>query len=195
MSRGDRCGSAASAGASGSCADDYGISPAVNAAIRDLVARGRLNATSVMVAAPSFDAPKRPRSCRSMPLRRGSRSACTSRSPAPFRPLARRFRADARRRVSAARQAMLARALARPPRPRSAGGRDRRAARGVRQRLRPRAGFHRRPSARAAVCRQCAMRCSAVVQEAAPQAWVRQCGERAAAAALRRSARGCCSTG
>ena len=36
------------------CADDYGISPAVNAAIRDLVVRGRINATSVMVAAPSF---------------------------------------------------------------------------------------------------------------------------------------------
>jgi len=36
------------------CADDYGISPSVNAAIRDLVVRGRLNATSVMVVAPSF---------------------------------------------------------------------------------------------------------------------------------------------
>jgi chitin disaccharide deacetylase len=36
------------------CADDYGISPAVNAAIRDLVARGRINATSVMTVAPSF---------------------------------------------------------------------------------------------------------------------------------------------
>jgi predicted glycoside hydrolase/deacetylase ChbG (UPF0249 family) len=35
-------------------ADDYGISPAVNAAIRDLIARGRLNATSVMVGTPSF---------------------------------------------------------------------------------------------------------------------------------------------
>ena len=31
------------------CADDYGISPGVNRAIRDLVERGRLNATSVMV--------------------------------------------------------------------------------------------------------------------------------------------------
>jgi len=31
------------------CADDYGISPGVNGAIRDLIARGRLNATSVMV--------------------------------------------------------------------------------------------------------------------------------------------------
>jgi hypothetical protein len=35
-------------------ADDYGISPAVSAAIRDLAARGRLSATSVMVTAPSF---------------------------------------------------------------------------------------------------------------------------------------------
>jgi hypothetical protein len=37
------------------CADDYGISPAVSAAIRDLIAHGRINATSVMVAAPSFN--------------------------------------------------------------------------------------------------------------------------------------------
>ena len=37
------------------CADNYGMSPAVNVAIRDLVARGRINATSVMVVAPSFD--------------------------------------------------------------------------------------------------------------------------------------------
>jgi predicted glycoside hydrolase/deacetylase ChbG (UPF0249 family) len=36
------------------CADDYGISPAVNLAIRDLVVRGRLNATSAMVVAPSL---------------------------------------------------------------------------------------------------------------------------------------------
>ena len=36
------------------CADDYGIAPGVNRAIRDLILRGRLNATSVMVVAPSF---------------------------------------------------------------------------------------------------------------------------------------------
>ena len=35
------------------CADDYGLSPAVNAAIRELLLRGRLNATSVMMVAPS----------------------------------------------------------------------------------------------------------------------------------------------
>jgi chitin disaccharide deacetylase len=36
------------------CADDYGISPAVNTAIRELLLDGRLNATSVMVVAPSW---------------------------------------------------------------------------------------------------------------------------------------------
>lgn len=36
------------------CADDYGISPAVSSAIRDLIARRRINATSAMVVAPSF---------------------------------------------------------------------------------------------------------------------------------------------
>ena len=36
------------------CADDYGISPGVNRAIRDLIARGRLNATSVMVVGSSL---------------------------------------------------------------------------------------------------------------------------------------------
>jgi chitin disaccharide deacetylase len=34
------------------CADDYGLSPGVNRAIRDLIERGRLNATSVMVVGP-----------------------------------------------------------------------------------------------------------------------------------------------
>ncbi len=36
------------------CADDYGISAGVDRAIRDLIDRGRINATSVMVAAPGF---------------------------------------------------------------------------------------------------------------------------------------------
>jgi predicted glycoside hydrolase/deacetylase ChbG (UPF0249 family) len=36
------------------CADDYGISESVTAAIRDLILRGRINATSVMVTAPAF---------------------------------------------------------------------------------------------------------------------------------------------
>jgi predicted glycoside hydrolase/deacetylase ChbG (UPF0249 family) len=36
------------------CADDYGISPGVNRAIRDLIERRRLNATSVMVVGSSI---------------------------------------------------------------------------------------------------------------------------------------------
>jgi predicted glycoside hydrolase/deacetylase ChbG (UPF0249 family) len=36
------------------CADDYGLSPGVNEAIRALIGRGRINATSAMVVAPSF---------------------------------------------------------------------------------------------------------------------------------------------
>ena len=38
------------------CADDYGLSPGVNDAIRRLIARGRLNATSVMTLSPHFNA-------------------------------------------------------------------------------------------------------------------------------------------
>jgi predicted glycoside hydrolase/deacetylase ChbG (UPF0249 family) len=36
------------------CADDYGLSQGVNAAIRDLLERGRINATSAMVVTPAF---------------------------------------------------------------------------------------------------------------------------------------------
>ncbi len=38
------------------CADDYGMAPGVNAGIRELIVRGRINATSVMVPAPFFNA-------------------------------------------------------------------------------------------------------------------------------------------
>lgn len=37
------------------CADDYGAAPGVSAAICELISRGRINATSVMVAAPHFN--------------------------------------------------------------------------------------------------------------------------------------------
>ena len=57
------------------CADDYGISPAVSAAIRDLIARGRINATSVMVAAPKFDSLTRRQNSATLP-QSTLRSAC-----------------------------------------------------------------------------------------------------------------------
>ncbi len=37
------------------CADDYGLTRPINAAIRELLATRRINATSVMVATPGFD--------------------------------------------------------------------------------------------------------------------------------------------
>ena len=36
------------------CADDYGMAPGIDEAIRKLISRGRLNTTSVMVVAPNF---------------------------------------------------------------------------------------------------------------------------------------------
>lgn len=75
------------------CADDYGISAGVNLAIRDLVVRGRLNATSVLVLAAA---------CHRSEAR--ALDALNSTAPrvaiglhvaltAPFRPLSRDFRA------------------------------------------------------------------------------------------------------
>jgi predicted glycoside hydrolase/deacetylase ChbG (UPF0249 family) len=73
------------------CADDYGISTAVDVAIRDLVVRGRLNATSVLVVAPSF--------CRSEATALDILNSAAPRVAiglhltltAPFRPLSVRF--------------------------------------------------------------------------------------------------------
>jgi hypothetical protein len=66
-------------------ADDYGMSPAVSAAIRDLISRGRLSATSVMTAAPSFsrDAAKALRDAASTRAAIGLHVTLT----APFKPL------------------------------------------------------------------------------------------------------------
>ena len=61
------------------CADDYGISPGVNRAIRDLIERGRLNATSVMVVGPRSAATKSARCKPPPPKVRAARSGCTRR--------------------------------------------------------------------------------------------------------------------
>jgi predicted glycoside hydrolase/deacetylase ChbG (UPF0249 family) len=67
------------------CADDYGISPAVSAAIRELVGRGLINATSVMVLTPSFSASE----AKSLQEAAGARAAIGLHLTltAPFRPL------------------------------------------------------------------------------------------------------------
>ena len=58
MTFGDGSASAGSLRPIWLCADDYGISQAVDKAIRDLLMRGRINATSVMVVAPAFQRPE-----------------------------------------------------------------------------------------------------------------------------------------
>jgi predicted glycoside hydrolase/deacetylase ChbG (UPF0249 family) len=74
------------------CADDYGISNGVSTAIRDLIVRGRLNATSVMVVAPSFTRAE----ARSLAiLNSGAPRAAIGLHvtlTAPFRPLSKNFR-------------------------------------------------------------------------------------------------------
>lgn len=74
------------------CADDYGLSPGVDQAIRDLIARGRLNATSVMVVTPTFD---RAEADRLAVLNDGTRRAQLGLHftlTAPHRPLSADFR-------------------------------------------------------------------------------------------------------
>src|SRR5260370_31813178 len=74
------------------CADDYGLSPGVNRAIRDLVERGRLKAASVMVVGPSMgrDEVEALRAAAAGSPRCGIGLHVTV--TAPFRPLAMHFR-------------------------------------------------------------------------------------------------------
>ena len=71
------------------CADDYGISPAVSGAIRDLLGRGRINATSVMTVAPSFNQAEAQTLLFATQL--GGAIGLHVTLTAPFRPLSRDF--------------------------------------------------------------------------------------------------------
>lgn len=69
------------------CADDYGISPGVSEAIRELIARGRLNATSAMVVAPSFGPSAALQLSNRMAGKTGVAIGLHLTMTAPFRPL------------------------------------------------------------------------------------------------------------
>jgi predicted glycoside hydrolase/deacetylase ChbG (UPF0249 family) len=73
------------------CADDYGLSPGVNRAIRDLVGRGRLNATSAMMVGPAIGRDE----VSALQTIVASRSRCAiglhATLTAPFRPLTMHF--------------------------------------------------------------------------------------------------------
>ena len=68
-------------------ADDYGITKPVNGAIRDLIANNRINATSVMVSAPGFDADEARRLQKAVAGARHAAIGLHFTLTAPFRPL------------------------------------------------------------------------------------------------------------
>jgi predicted glycoside hydrolase/deacetylase ChbG (UPF0249 family) len=73
------------------CADDYGISPGVNRAIRELIEQGRLNATSVMVVGAAIGRDE----VASLQAAAGNSPRCAiglhATLTAPFRPLTMHF--------------------------------------------------------------------------------------------------------
>lgn len=160
------------------CADDYGIAPAVDAAIRDLIRKRRINAASVMVAAPSFDR------AAAVSLREAAAGAAGAAIglhvtlTAPFGPLSARF-TPLRHGAFLSLGAMLRRAHLRTLQPEilsieilrqfeafaTAFGRPPDFVDGHQH-------VHLFPQIRDAFLR--------VTKEAAPAAWVRQCGQLAA---------------
>jgi chitin disaccharide deacetylase len=159
------------------CADDYGMAPAVDAAIRDLIGRGRINATSVMVASQNFSQDQ----AVALAVAAAARAAIGLHVTltAPFRPLSSGF-APLRGGTFLPLSAMAGRALVRSLTPalldaeiaaqfsafRAAFGRTPDFVDGHQH-------IHVFPQIRQAVLR--------AVRQNAPQAWLRQCGRPAAA--------------
>ena len=74
------------------CADDYGISPGVNRAIRELIEHGRLNATSVMVVTSAIGRDEVARLQDAAAKNAGAAIGLHVTLTAPFRPLTMHFR-------------------------------------------------------------------------------------------------------
>jgi chitin disaccharide deacetylase len=158
------------------CADDYGISPAVNRAIRDLIARRRINATSVMVGAPSFDAQEARALAAVAAENAGTRAAVGLHFTltAPFRPLG-AYRPIAADGAFLSLRQMLGRGLARALDGRAA------AAEAGRQIEAFHRAFGRPPDfvdghQHVHLLPQVGDALLAVMKERTPAAWVRQCG-------------------
>jgi chitin disaccharide deacetylase len=162
------------------CADDYGISPAVSAAIRDLIARGRINATSVMVASPNFN-----RSEAEALLAAAARAAIGLHVTltAPFAPLSPKY-APLRNGTFLSLASMLRRAHLRSLQPKLL------AAEITSQFAAFKSAFGRPPDfvdghQHAHLFPQIRDAFLHVVKDAAPHAWVRQCGQPARNRSLR----------
>ena len=153
------------------CADDYGISPAVSGAIRDLLARARINATSVMMAAPSMNAAE---AAALVAVASGAAIGLHLTLTAPFKPLSPAY-APLRNGAFLSLPATLARAHLRLLEPK------RLAAEVARQLAAFRSAFGRPPDFvdghhHVHLLPQV---CEAVLRgakDAAPDAWLRQCG-------------------
>jgi chitin disaccharide deacetylase len=157
------------------CADDYGIAPSVNVAIRDLIGRGRINATSVMVAAPSFGRVE----ATALLEQARSRAAIGLHVTltAPFRPLSFGF-SPVRDSGFPPLAAMARRALLRLLQPESLAGEI------ASQLAAFQAAFDRAPDYvdghhHIHVFPQIGEAVLRAVKDAAPNAWVRQCGRTA----------------
>jgi chitin disaccharide deacetylase len=159
------------------CADDYGISPAVSSAIRDLITRRRINATSVMVGAPGFSQTEADalRDAASSHAAIGLHVTLTG----PFRPLTPGF-APSRDGAFPTLALMAGRALARRQQPLLLQNEIARQLAAFRTVFgRPPDFFdghqhiHVFPQIREALIR--------IVKQNAPQAWIRQCGRSASA--------------
>jgi predicted glycoside hydrolase/deacetylase ChbG (UPF0249 family) len=159
------------------CADDYGLSPAVSAAIRDLMARRRINATSVMMPTPSFS-PSEASALDEAAAGHGAIGLHVTLT-APFRSLSAGF-APNRDGAFLPLAAMAGRALARWLRPEDLEVEI------ARQFAAFQAAFGRAPDyvdghQHIHIFPQIRDALLRVIKDAAPQAWLRQCGRSAAA--------------
>ena len=171
------------------CADDYGISAGVNTAIRDLIVRGRLNATSVLVAAPSFN-------------RFEAQALNALNSGTPRVAIGLHFALDGA--VPAAERGLRAAARRRIPAARRHADRGHAVAASTRTRWRPRsraqleafrAAFGRAPDfidghQHVHLFPQVSEAVLDVAKELAPDAWLRQCGRASPLAGAARQSQG-----
>ena len=155
------------------CADDYGISPAVSGAIRDLIARRRINATTVMVLSPSFDRSAAAELCDAAATTHAAIGLHVTLT-APFRPLSESY-TPLRRGTFLPLAATAGRALARSLRPELLSAEISRQFAAFAEAFGRPPDFvdghqhvHLFPQIREALL--------GVVKTAAPGAWVRQCG-------------------
>ncbi|MGA7790445.1 MAG: ChbG/HpnK family deacetylase [Xanthobacteraceae bacterium] len=156
-------------------ADDYGISPGVSAAIRDLIARRRINATSVMVLAPSFS----PAEAAALDTAAAAHAAIGLHLTltAPFRPMSAGF-SPVRDGAFLPLAAMAGRALVRMLKPEDLELEI------TRQFAAFRTAFGRAPDyvdghQHIHVFPQIRTTLIRVIKDAAPDAWLRQCGRAA----------------